>query len=181
MIQFNNLSIIGEKYLNIDAQIKDKDCLECTVITAVIIDTQDTYGKTPFQTIYYDEEYDDKGNLTGPKRVQEYIDIDGISDNLYIVTVVSNGEGQSCSPCVAKKQITGATFVKDWFLHEFLSKFKSVEDCDFPRDVLNLCLKYLYFKTAIKTNHIEEAIEIWKTMFKKSPVGGIYKSCGCHG
>lgn len=181
MIQFNNLSIIGEKYLSIDAQIKDRDYLECTVITSVIIDTQDTYGKAPFKTIYYETEYDDDGNILGPKRIQEYIDIDGISDNLYIVTVVSNGESQTCSPCIAKKQIIGATFVKDWFLHEFLSKFKSIEDCDFPRDILNLCLKYLYFKAAVNTDHIEEAINIWKNMFKKELSTGVYKGCGCHG
>ena len=173
MIQFNNLSIDEQKYLNIDAQIKNKDYYENVVITQAIIDTQDTYGKTPFRIIDYEQE--------APKRIQEYIDIDGLSDNLYIVTVVSNGESESCSPCVAKKSIVGATFTKDQFLHNFLSKFKSIEGCDYPRDILDMCLRYLYFKAAVKSGNIEEAILAWEKMFKKDPVKRVYKGCGCHG
>lgn len=178
MTQINELRVTPDKkYLIIDVQIPDMDYYENVYLDSIMINTQKTYDITnsmePWKTIACDSS----------KHIRELVEIDGIADNLFFVTILTNGEAADDTPCSLNETYTlGVTCDKYPMYLKGMQFLKQLgNNCEPPNDFIDYILQNKAFELSLLTGNTQKAIDYWKLFFNEKEKSSVSSNCGCHG
>lgn len=174
---FNELRIAPDgKHLIIDVQIQDMSYYNDVVIDTIIIDTQKTYSalgpsESPLFTI----------NAEGVKHYRDFVDIDGVADNMFFVYVISSGDPSEDTPCgMGERSILGVTYNKYPLYEQSIKMLNSIGGCEPSKDLIDYILQQKAFNLSLDTGNYTKAIEYWDVFFNDTEKT-VKAGCGCYG
>lgn len=177
MVQFNDLRVSADrKHLIIDTQVQELPYYNDITIAAIVIDTQKTFSITgpsskPLFTI-------DTGNV---KRYTDYIDIDGVADNMFFVYVITAGTPAEDTPCgMSETSIMGVTYDKYPIYEQSIKLLNSIGGCEPSSELIDYILQQNAFDLSLKTGNYAKAIDYWN-MFFDDTQRTVNTGCGCYG
>lgn len=178
MLQYNELRITQDrKYLVIDVQVQELSYYEDVYLDTIIIDTQNTFSATgpsgkPFMTIQLD---------SSTKHYRNFIDIDGIANNIFFVYTVAAGNASADVPCgMSKSVITGVAYDKYPIYLQGMKLLNQLNGCEVPNDLKDFIFQNKAFDLSLQTGNYSKAIEYWNYFFN-SKEKSVKSNCGCHG
>lgn len=207
MVQFNELRITPDgKHLIVDVQVEPLSYYDNVYIDSIHIDTQKTFVETgpSSQTVYtymapedvlsevYTEEcgcrvkdesssenvYIDENGL---KHLRQIIDIDGISDNLFFVWVITKGTPSADTPCGMKETMVLGTVYNEYPIYTQTMKYlNAIDGCNPPKEFIDFILRTEALDLSLKTGNYLKAIEYWDKLFTKK-LPNFNNTCGCNG
>lgn len=177
MLQFNELRIGPDgKHLIIDVQVQNLSYYDDIYIDTIIIDTQKTYSVTgPSNKALFTI---DCGST---KHYRNFIDIDGVADNMFFVYVLSNGTPADNTPCgMSESSILGVTYNKYPVYQQSIKMLNSMGGCEPSSDLIDYILQQKTFDLSLKTGNYTKAIEYWNIFFDNTEKI-TNNGCGCYG
>lgn len=204
MIKFNELYITPDrKHLIIDASVQSLSYYDNVYIDSVQVDTQKTFREdgpsikpfyfyqvdqnapvyTEAQQVYTGEDNAEVFVNDTTKNVRLIVDIDGVSDSIFFVYVITGGDPAPDTPCGMKNPVTmGIAFNKYLIYLPLLNTIKSIErDCEIPDSFLKNAARYEAFKVALELGNYPTVIKYWEYFTKHKEHSPHSKPCGCHG
>ena len=178
MIQINELTLTPDgKHLVVDVQITESEYYKDVYLSNIYVDTQKTFQiDGPSYKPLFQESY------TGQKRVRAVFDTDSISDNLFFVYILAEGDPAEGAPCgMYKKLILGVTYNREPIYKASMKFLKDLNSCTPPQQLINFILRYKAFQLALKAGNYTKAIEYWNEFFKGVKPQNLPHNCGCHG
>ena len=177
MLQFNELRISPDnKYLIVDVQVQELPYYDNINIDTIIIDTQKTYsatGPSNKPLFIIDGE--------SVKHYRNFIDIDGVADNMFFVYVLTNGTPADNTPCgMSSSSILGVTYNKYPIYQQNIKMLNSIGGCEPSSDMIDYILQQKAFDLSLKTGNYTKAIEYWNIFFDNTEKV-VNTNCGCYG
>lgn len=177
MLQLNELRVAPDgKHLIIDVQVQDLPYYDDVYIDTVIIDTQKTFSVTgpsnnPLFTL----------DCNSTKHYRNFIDIDGVADNMFFVYVISSGNPSEDTPCgMSESSILGVTYNKYPLYQKSIKMLNSIGGCEPSNEFIDYILQQKAFELSLKTGNYKKAIEYWETFFDDTEKV-VNTGCGCYG
>lgn len=193
MILFDQLRITDDgKMLLIDVHVNESDYFKDIYLDKVYIQTSEQVSEadplSPGDDCIYQMTV--SGNQKGLHlALKAQTDFDKVyttlSDKLLFVYVVCKGVADPCTPCRLDELTTlGVTFDETLFYQQVMQYTRELADnCEIPKDFIDMILLWNGFKAAVDTEHYIPAIDFWKKMFGERGIGktNAYrtKGCGC--
>lgn len=182
MLQINQLNISPDKKnLVVDVQVQDLNYFKNVYIDSIYIDTQKTFRQTgPSVTPFYQIDCKEEGELK-TKHYRGFIPVDSVSDNLFFVWIIADGEYSEDTPCGMKDfSALGVAYDKYPMYLEGMKFIKEIEGCNPPLDFIDYILRNKAFELSLNTGNYETAINYWNSFFNEKEKT-VKHTCGCYG
>lgn len=205
MIIFDQLRVSDDgRRLYINAHVNKAEYFENIFIDTLTIMTSDKVLETnphePTEDYIYKQEFEGtQKEINLVLEANDFIktweedaqamrfNVADMSRTMFFVYVKVKGTPDACTPCTLDEEITvGVTFDEHLLYQRVMGFTKSLADnCQIPKDFIDLILLWNAFKAAIETEHWIPAIRFWKMLFDRGregvPANIALKTCGCHG
>lgn len=185
MVIFNDLRISPDgNNLIIDVSISNYAYFKNMYISAIYIDTEETYVQTGMPSskavVLYENQNvtikEHSDNIT-PKR----LNLDSFNNHIFYIYVKIDGVPTPDTPCSMDKEYTIGVAL-NWFpiYQKGLKLMKQVISncCDVPREFIDYVLRLKAFELAIKTSQFTLVNSKYLEWFKDSTIKYI-NSCNC--
>ena len=191
MLQWNELRITEDsKHLVIDVQVQNLDYYENVHLQSLYMNvynkSSDYVAPMPDSKSILLWQYEPPQEVTEegehkPKHIRKFIDIDGLSENLFFVYAIADGEATDDTPCGCKNHVLmGVVYNNQALYRNSINAISITSTCAPNQELIDYILNVKLFEFSLKAGDYRAAIDFWNTTFKnndKTPK----KSCGCHG
>lgn len=191
MLQWNELRITEDsKHLVIDVQVQNLDYYENVHLQSLYMNvynkSSDYVAPMPDSKSILLWQYEPPQGVTEeeehkPKHIRKFIDIDGLSENLFFVYAIADGEATDDTPCGCKNHVLmGVVYNNQALYRNSINAISTTNTCAPNQELIDYILNVKLFEFSLKVGDYRAAIDFWNTTFKnndKTPK----KSCGCHG
>lgn len=195
MLQWNELRVTPDgKYLIIDVQVQNMDYYQDVTLAALYLNIykkpEDFTAPMPDSKSILLWQYEpskektedtttEEGELNS-KHIRKFIDIDGLSENLFFVYAVADGEATPETPCgCADHVLIGITYNQGLLYKNSVNALSTINDCTPSLELIDYILNEKAFEISLKTGDYRGAIGYWNNVFKSKITAT--KPCKCHG
>ena len=191
MLQWNELRITEDsKHLVIDVQVQNLDYYKNVHLQSLYMNvynkSSDYVAPMPDSKSILLWQYEPPQEVTEegehkPKHIRKFIDIDGLSENLFFVYAIADGEATNDTPCGCKNHVLmGVVYNNQALYRNSINAISTTSTCGPNQELIDYILNVKLFEFSLKAGDYRAAIDFWNTAFKnndKTPK----KSCGCYG
>lgn len=191
MLQWNELRITEDsKHLVIDVQVQNLDYYENVHLQSLYMNvynkSSDYVAPMPDSKSILLWQYEPPQEVTEeeehkPKHIRKFIDIDGLSENLFFVYAIADGEATDDTPCGCKNHVLmGVVYNNQALYRNSINAISTTSTCAPNQELIDYILNVKLFEFSLKAGDYRAAIDFWNTTFKNNDKTS-KKSCGCHG
>ena len=189
MVIFKELKITpdGNNFL-ISASIAPYDYFKDMYISAVYIDTEDTFSPTGKPSEKAVEVYNNNEDDSTIKNInlnldKDSINIDTLSNHIFYIYVQIAGNPSVDTPCSMDKEYTIGVAL-NWFpiYQNSLKVLGTIKDncCSIPKSAINFILRLKSFELLLRTSQYLKANKIYRKWFSDLKISSDIKSCNCN-
>ena len=191
MLQWNELRITEDsKHLVIDVQVQNLDYYKNVHLQSLYMNvynkSSDYVAPMPDSKSILLWQYEPPQEVTEegehkPKHIRKFIDIDGLSENLFFVYAIADGEATDDTPCGCKNHVLmGVVYNNQALYRNSINTISTTSTCAPNQELIDYILNVKLFEFSLKAGDYRAAIDFWNTTFKNNDKTS-KKSCGCHG
>lgn len=211
MIVFNECRIDKEgKNLIIDASIENLEYFNDMSISALIIDTEDTFTDgRPSDNYIYKKEFEiqsdnntildlaDSANITilsseisnnklrniRVSLTAKDLNLNNLSNNIFFVYIETAGIPDPSTPCGLDNKVSMAVALDFRPIYNRSIGYINELDsnCNIPKGFIDTILRIKALELSLKTGNYHIAIKQWNKLFKNKGIVPTIKNCNCHG
>lgn len=191
MLQWNELRITEDsKHLIIDVQVQNLDYYKNVHLQSLYMnvykESSDYVAPIPDSKSILLWQYEPPQGVTEeeehkPKHIRKFIDIEGLSENLFFVYAIAEGEPTEDTPCGCKDHVLmGVVYNNQDLYRNSINAISATNTCTPNQELIDYILNVKLFEFSLKAGNYRAAIDFWNTTFKNNNKT-FKKSCGCHG
>lgn len=182
MVFFNELRVTPDgKRLIVDIAISAKPYFDNVFLDTVDLNVyskpEDFISPTPdTKSIHI---YNSQTSQYNEKRIREYIDIDGMGNQMFFIYVKTKGNPDSDAPCgIQQSYIVGVAYNKFNIYKNIMGMIKSLGGCEPNKEFIDYFLQLKALEFAIKVGNFKQALIYWCSFFSKKKIK-VVGGCNC--